>query len=262
MDDNHLLQYVVRKYNIKCDDGTTNQDVISEIYHYLDKNYRNEYFYKNTLINKLIIGAHRLNTTTVLTELPISKSIADVIMINGKAIVYEIKTELDGFDRLETQLSDYYKAFDHVCVVTSESHLSSIKRILEDTPIGIYVITKRGSIRKYKEPQKYGERLDNEIIIKLLNKSEYESIIKHVYGKLPKTTPVMHYSVCKDLLLKIPLDDLYIYTLQELKKRNNIESYDFTNIPYALRFLVYFSRYNTQKYKEFLDFLDTVYLED
>ena len=99
-----LMQRIVRKYHISIDAETTNEKVISDIYHYVGKSYRNEYFYKNTLLNKLIINVHRVNTTTALTEVPIAKSKADFIMINGKAVVYEIKTELDSFDRLENQI--------------------------------------------------------------------------------------------------------------------------------------------------------------
>ena len=92
---------VVRRYNISYDENTKNEDIISEIYQYVASNYRNEYFYKNTLLNKLLINAHRLRTTVALTEVPVAKSKADFIMINGKAVVYEIKTALDTFDRLK-----------------------------------------------------------------------------------------------------------------------------------------------------------------
>ncbi|MBU5889902.1 sce7726 family protein, partial [Vibrio cholerae O1] len=77
---------------------------------------RNEYFYKNTLLNKLLLGKHSLNTTTAITEIPINKSKADFILINGKAVVYEIKTGLDSFERLESQIEDYFKAFVNVYV--------------------------------------------------------------------------------------------------------------------------------------------------
>lgn len=257
-----LLQYVVRRYNIQYDDGTKNKEVFSEVYQYLYKNYRNEYFYKNTLLNKLIINAHRIRSTTALTEVPVSKSIADIIMINGKAVVYEIKTELDKFDRLESQINDYFKAFDHVCVVTSESQYESINKYLGDSPVGIYILTKRGAIRKCKEPTLYREKLESDTIFKLLNKNEYENIIKKVYGTLPNTTQVKYYSECKSLLTKIDVIELYNYVLKELKNRNQIDCYDFTNVPYALRFLIYFSKYNCDLYNDFIEYLERHYLEE
>ena len=122
-----VMRRIIRKYSISLDAGATNEKVISDIYQYIGKYYRNEYYYKNTLLNKLIINVHRVKTTTALTEVPIANSKADFVMINGKAVVYEIKTELDTFDRLFSQINDYYKAFDHVCVVTSETQLQTLQ---------------------------------------------------------------------------------------------------------------------------------------
>lgn len=50
----------------------------------MNKNHRNEYFYKNTLLNKLLLGVHKPTTTVALTEIPIAKSKADFVLINGK----------------------------------------------------------------------------------------------------------------------------------------------------------------------------------
>ena len=44
-----------------------------------------------------------------LTELPVGDSKADFIMINGRGVVYEIKTDLDNLLRLENQIRDYYR---------------------------------------------------------------------------------------------------------------------------------------------------------
>ena len=89
-----------------------------------------------------------------MTQIPIGKSKADFILINGKAVVYEIKTELDTFGRLRRQLDDYFKAFNHVCVVTSEDKYDNALKILRNTPVGIYVLTKQNTIseKMRKEP--------------------------------------------------------------------------------------------------------------
>ena len=141
--------------HIECPDEKSNIELIQELYERIKKNYRNEYFYKNTLLNKLLLGRHSVNTTTVLTELPIAKSKADFVLLNGKAVVYEIKTELDNFERLEHQIHDYYKVFDHVAVVIGEngSSLSAVNKILDklEYPVGIHVLRendKLGTVRK------------------------------------------------------------------------------------------------------------------
>lgn len=252
---NELMHRIVSKYGIPVSEGKTNEKVISDIYNCLRTSYRNEYFYKNTLLNKLIINVHRINTTTALTEVPIANSKADLIMINGKAVVYEIKTELDSFDRLQSQISDYYKAFDHVCVVTSEHQLQSLQKLLADSPVGIYVLTSRDTIRRIKEPVAFREALDASCIFKILNKPEYESIVYSVGGELPDVTPVKYYQACKKMLCDLPLPDFYDLFLAELKKRSKTCFTDYSSIPDALNFLLYFSknsRKKTQKLHEFL----------
>lgn len=252
-----LMRRIVRKYRIPVDDETTNEKVISDIYQYVGKSYRNEYFYKNTLLNKLIIDVHRINTTTALTEVPIAKSKADFIMINGKAVVYEIKTELDTFDRLFSQISDYYKAFDHVCVVTSESQLQLLQEMLGDSPVGIYVLTKKNTIRRIREPQEYRSSLDSACIFKILHKQEYEQIILKINGTLPAATPVHYYRACEKILCGIPIDQLYSMFLKELKKRNKITVIDYSKIPTALRFLLYFSKNKKNEAEQLQVFLST-----
>ena len=82
-----------------------------------------------------MLGVHSPRTTTALTEVPIGKSKADFILINGKAIVYEIKTELDNFDRLDGQMEDYYKAFSRMVVVTSEKNYDNVQQSFKILPL-------------------------------------------------------------------------------------------------------------------------------
>ena len=117
---------------VKDAEGKTNKELISDIYTKMKTDYRNEYYYKNTLLNKLLIGKHSVNTTSALTEVNINKSKADFVLINGKAVVYEIKTELDNLDRLECQIMDYYKAFNHVAVLTYEKNLKNVENIINN----------------------------------------------------------------------------------------------------------------------------------
>lgn len=250
-----LLEKIVKRYEISFDGEVKNENVISEIYQYLGNSYRNEYFYKNTLLNKLIISVHRLKTTTALTEVPVAKSKADFIMINGKAVVYEIKTELDTFERLETQLRDYYKAFDHVCVVTSESQSEELLVRFKDSPTGIYVLSKKNTIKRLKEPVEYREMLEKEQIFKILNKPEYENLIKNAKKELPNVTPVNYYRECKRIACELSVQELYDLFLKELKKRNRIDTIDFNKIPYALRFLVYFSKFQKPQLEALEEYL-------
>lgn len=253
---------IVRRYKIDVNEEMTNKEVISEIYSYLDHQYRNEYFYKNTLLNKLIVNVHRLKTTVALTEVPIAKSKADFIMINGKAVVYEIKTELDTFDRLKSQIEDYYKAFDHVCVVTSLEQSEILMKEVGNSPLGIYVLSKRNTIQRIKEPQEYRKKLDLRYIFKILNKPEYEQLLLQLGDTLPDVTPINYYRACQNLFYKHSIDEVYPLFLKTLKSRNRIDVVDFKTVPYALRFLAYFSKYRNTEYQELDAFLSERFYDE
>lgn len=251
---------VVKRY-ICNPNQKKNRQLISEIYCELKNNYRNEYFYKNTLLNKLLLGVHSINTTTALTEIPIAKSKADFVLINGKAVVYEIKTELDNLERLSSQIDDYYKAFDHVAVVTFEKNLLQLQKVLDsiDKPVGIYVLRKNGKLGTIHKPQRYIEDLNKEIIFKLLRKNEYENIITHYYGYLPEVSQFKYYTACKQLFLEIPLEESYLYVLKNLKKRMQLEKQEFVKAPYELKFLAYFMELKYDDYQKLETFLEQQY---
>lgn len=245
-------------------DNPTDKDngtLISEVYRFMSKSYRNEYFYQNTLLNKLLLGRHSINTTTALTQIPINKSKADFILINGKAVVYEIKTELDTFDRLETQLRDYYKAFNHVCVVTSVGQYERAKALLNDTPVGIYVLTSQNTISSSlrKEPLENNANLDHTTIFKILHKREFEHILLHYFGRLPITSQAFYYGECLKEFSKIPILDAYSMALKQLKKRNRIEINEFNKVPYELKSLCYFSNPAKLEWQKLHEFLNTKY---
>lgn len=233
--------------------------LISEVYKFMSKSYRNEYFYQNTLLNKLLLGKHSINTTTALTQIPIGKSKADFILINGKAVVYEIKTELDTFERLKTQLDDYFKAFNYVCVVTSESKYSHIAKILENTPVGIYVLTEQNTISEklHKDPIEDNSKLNHTVIFKVLRKREFENILEEYFGELPNVRQVFYYKECLDWFRRIPICVAYSMTLKQLKMRNKILNVrDFYDSPYELKSLMYFSlqlKRDWQKIDRFLN---------
>ena len=234
------------------------QSLINLIYKFMKKEYRNQYYYKNTILNRLLLGVHSINTTTALTEIPISTSKADFVLINGKAVVYEIKTELDNLERLESQINNYYKAFNHVCVLTCDEYASILLEKLANTKVGIYVLTERDYIRRLKEPEKFDDLLNQEEIFRVLNKPEFEEIIKQYYGKLPTATQVKYYSKCKELFSEIPLQKAYSLFLKQLKSRNTVtDKNSFKKVPYEIKSLAYFSQYKDIDYSNLEHFLSS-----
>lgn len=256
---NSTYETIVKRY-VADSFNKENREIVQDIYKIISKKYRNEYFYKNTLFTKLLLGRHSLKTTTALSEVPINKSKADFIVINGEAIVYEIKTELDTFDRLESQLKDYYKAFDTIYVITCESNYKKLNELLGQSNTGIAVLTKRNTISIRKKAIKDNSKLEHKTMFKVLRKKEFEKIILDYQGQLPETTQVKYYNECLEVFKGIDVDLAYKYMIKELKKRNQIQMAEYKEyVPNELKFLVYFGEYKKEDYIKLYEFLNGVF---
>jgi hypothetical protein len=245
-----VFDYVVQRY-VNDPESKTHGQIISEIYAYLGKEKRNEYYYMNTLLNKLLVGIHSVNTTTVLSKVRIGQSVADFIMINGEGKIYalEVKSELDNFDRLHDQVSNYYKAFSKVSVLSSKHEFAKVERILSGfgnmgEAVGIYVLSDQDTIfnKAYiKEPRQFDDYLDHACIFKLLRKREYENILRRHFGVIPDVAPVFHFRACLERFREIPIREAQNMVFDELKTRNKISKTVFEKIQPELKSTIYFA---------------------
>lgn len=158
MDYSYLNKFFTRKalfdavLSVNFDSNTYLNDV-ERNYQVLSESYRNEFFFKNVLFNKLVLGKYSLNTSAAFSEMVINNSKADFVLINhSNGTVFEIKTDLDNLDRLIYQINDYYTVFSEVYVVTSEKNYYPVYRLLKEVcpNVGIIVLNKRKylSVRK------------------------------------------------------------------------------------------------------------------
>ena len=231
---------------------TTIGEAISEIYHFMNCEYRNEYFYKNTILNQLLIKKHDLYSTAALTELPVGDSKADFIMINGRGVVYEIKTDLDNLLRLENQIRDYYKVFSYVYVVVGNKQLPHVREFLRDKKVGIYELTSNGELICRKKASYNRYNLSSEALFHVLRKAEFESIILKHFNKLPEVNSFQYYRECKKWLERINIITLQKDVMKCLKARTllMIENKLEEKVPYELRFYAYFSKKINTNYQD------------
>lgn len=113
------------------------------------KYYPNEITIKSSFVNKVLL---KNNNHTSIFELNSGTSRVDLCKINGHSIAFEIKTDLDNFNRLNKQLNDYFKIFENVFVICSTKNIDNIIRLIPDE-CGIYSyhITKSGKYIFNKE---------------------------------------------------------------------------------------------------------------
>lgn len=234
--------------NSKDFDSMAFQMEMCQNYNYISKHYRNEFFFKSTLFNRLVLGKYSIKTAVAFNEMIVSKSKADFVLINkNKGTVYEIKTDLDNLDRLIYQLEDYSKAFSEVYVVTTEKNYYPVYRVLKETDstAGIIVLTERNYLSIRKKAIKNVNNLDYETLFKLLRKSEYKELLFTRYSALPKVTPVQFFKASLQWFKEIHIEDAQLLVMKELSKRIRPENY-FTlkELPLPLRWLVYKGNFN------------------
>lgn len=218
------------------------------------KSYQNEYVFLNQLFNKIVLGTHSLNTTTAFSQLWVENSKADFVVINGKAVVYEIKTDLDNLSRLDGQLSDYYKAFSNVVIVCGEKNLPSVLRFAETTSAGILCMKRKGSFSTIKPYAENNDHLDSEAIFRLLRKPEYTELILSLGENLPACKEVDYYQECKAIVSSHPAIQVAGKAMTILKKRDRIKKEgSYKTIPYSLRASLYFSNLSKKERSRFFD---------
>jgi hypothetical protein len=127
--------------------------------------------------------------TLVINELGIShgRCRADIAIINGSLIGYEIKSDMDSLRRLNNQIARYNEVFDKAYLIVTPRYVKSVEAILPEW-WGLIVASKnqRGEIRfKNLRNSKQNANADDFSIAKLLWRTEAIQILANlgVQGK-------------------------------------------------------------------------------
>ncbi len=241
----------------KISQNLTLRDFFEDSYKQLLKNYRNEYVFKNAIAQKILIGRHSIKSSSLFTELRVETSKADVVIFNGTSHVYEIKTDLDNFERLEHQIKNYKKVFEYVNVVSVESKVNDIKLLVDDT-VGIIILTNQYTLKTVRKAKSGLHNLNKEAIFNLLRKNEYLAIIKKINGIIPVLPNTKIYSACKDLFIELPIEIIHKEVLKTLKERKNHKNLVNTikDFPSSLKIAILEANLSTKQQMDFLDFLN------
>lgn len=118
---------------------------IYEIYNYLIKNYYlGEINIKSAFYRKIMWKKQQVT----MFEIPLGKSRADMLSINGESIIYEIKTEIDTLDRLSEQIKNYHNYAEKVYVICNQSSYKKILNLVSNST-GIILYSRENSELKF-----------------------------------------------------------------------------------------------------------------
>ena len=225
-------------------------DLIAHSYQILEQHYRHEYLYKNKLLNDYVQNKYALDDTILLNEFRVGQSIADAVLVNGTNKVFEIKTELDSPERLQSQLEDYYKAFTEVYVFT---HTTLADKYLNLLPVhvGLLLYTANGSVYELRAATARTESLDSTFMMGSLRKPEYTKLVKQLVGFIPEATPAFYYRSCLEVLRQFPVEQVQKEYCNILKQRIDHQTNTYLNegeVPAYMNFSFYQSKFNKKSY--------------
>jgi hypothetical protein len=172
---------------------------------------------------RVLRKAHKCTNTFVVDELSIKNGLvrADIAVLNGKLIGYEIKTEKDTLERLTNQVLAYNEVFDKAFIVLSEKHLSKALQIVPDW-WGVYLIeghVDKLHFRCFRKAQinKFKSALS---IAQFLWKSEATEVFQNTFNKTISASRNKQY-LYREIAMAHNPTDLGRITLNYLKNRKD-----------------------------------------
>lgn len=180
---------------------------IDAISRWMLQSYRNETVYKNAIANQVMLKRHGPIGAALLTEFKVANSVADCVIANSRATVYEIKSELDSASRLHTQLDDYSQVFSRTCIVTHRTLARQYLNLIGDRPIGLVVMDDEGELRTRRKVGEDTSRLSVDQMIRCLRKHEYTAIAEEISGGPIGVSPVQHFKACLAISRTVPVAD-------------------------------------------------------
>ena len=194
----------------------------------LSKNYKNEYFYKNTLIRKILIEKYSRKDVTMLSEFRVGENKADCVIINGISTCYEIKTRFDSLKRLPDQLNAFTKIFDKIYVVCDKYHKENALACIPDH-IGLIEFTERGSLKEIRKAIDNQHVIDSETLIGSLRKDEYQYIAESIINEPIISSNINMFNECLEIFQTADSEKLNNLFKKSMKKFRKIDS-DFIEI--------------------------------
>lgn len=183
------------------------------INHLLMKYYICERVVKYHFIKHLKNSLHDI----VAFEMSIGDSRIDICRINGKLCAYEIKTEYDNYDRLSTQMNDYFNAFEKVYIIVPIQKIEIVKNhIPQKCGIITYRIKNNGDmVFSYRRAAKENN-YDIVFCLKSLSSNDLIKLLKLLNTKPLKTKEenlnhILNISKTKNIwpIYKLFLKDKY-----------------------------------------------------
>lgn len=206
------------------------------LYRLMCRNYRCEYLFKNALANKIFLSRHNIHRSYFTSEIRAGKSRADTVILNGTSSVYEIKSDLDSFERVSKQLADYGKVFDKIFVVTSPKNAEQAFNLVP-SHVGVIAMLDDSTLSPLKEPLSNKKNVEPSTIFDCLRQPEYCKIIRSQFGDIPDVPNSRIYRECKDLFCNLSPKVAHDNMVTAVRTRGKKKTFEILidSAPYSLK---------------------------
>lgn len=182
---------------------------------------RDEYIYRAAISHKVLMGTHSLRTASMLTEFRAGKCKADLVILNGTATVYEIKSERDSLARLANQVENYKRVFAKVNVIASEGHIQGVLATVPDD-VGVMCLSKRYQITTVREAVDCPGRVCPVTVFESLRMAEGAAILRAMGVTVPKVPNTQQHAAMRELFAALDPATLHLEMVQTLKRTRNL----------------------------------------
>jgi hypothetical protein len=184
----------------------------------------NDFEIRQNFHRKKLRQQHAQKDTLVIDELGLNhgKCRADIAVVNGHLVGYEIKSNSDSLRRLKEQVKSYNAVFDKISIVVGDRHINSIQNYIPQW-WGVIVSAKgpRGAVNfNTIRKAQTNKNVAPISIARLLWRNEAEEILRQ--KKLPpKILRQPRATLYEYLIDKLNICELRKFVREYFKKRRN-----------------------------------------
>ncbi len=198
------------------------RDAFEAAYRVLQKSgCRDEYIYKTALTHKVLLGKHSLNTACMMSEFRVASCKADLVILNGTATVYEIKSERDSLSRLARQIDAYKKVFATVNVIVGEAHANDVLR-LTSADVGVLQLSERYRISTLREAQDIPERILPVSVFESIRTGEAKEILARLGVAIPSVPNTLLHAELKHRFERLDPKMVHLEMVRVLKRTRDL----------------------------------------
>ncbi|MBX9727325.1 MAG: sce7726 family protein [Sphingopyxis sp.] len=185
--------------------------------------HRDEYIYRAAISHKVLMGTHSLRTASMLNEFRAGSCKADLVILNGTATVYEIKSERDSLSRLANQVENYKRVFAKVNVIASEGHIEGVLATVPDD-VGVMCLSKRYRITTVREAIYCPARICPVTVLESLRTAEAAAILRAMGLTVPQVPNTQRHAAMRDLFAALDPAALHVEMVRTLKQTRDLSS--------------------------------------